>query len=106
MTETLFVQVKDKLNITWEDDATNRRIENIIKSAIPDMIHRLGIVDKDFDFSIDGSENTLFLAYCLYEWNHVINEFEDNYSKLIAQVRAKHIVEYYKNSEEFTDEQT
>ncbi len=106
MNETLLAQVKRKLNITWDDSDTTQRVNEIIASAIPDLIHRLGIPDADFDFSKAGAENTLFLAYCLYEWNHSINEFEDNYSKMIAQVRTKYEVEYYKNNSEVdTDEE-
>lgn len=106
MTETLFEQVKRKLNITWEDDETTSRLNDIIGSAIPDLIHRLGITTDDFDFAKAGAENTLFLAYCLYEWNHALNEFEDNYSKMIAQVRARYEVAQYKESEEAESEQT
>lgn len=95
MHETLYEQVKSKLNITWEDEETRNRIKRIINSAIPDMKHMLGITDDNFDFASEGVENTLFLAYCLYEWNHALNEFEDNYSKKIAQVRAKYAVNQY-----------
>ena len=95
MSGTLFNQVKRKLNITWEDDETNARVEEIIASAIPTLIHKLGITDKDFDFSVAGQENTLLLAYCLYEYNHCANEFDDNYHNEIAQVQDKHAVAYY-----------
>lgn len=104
MALTLLEQVKDKLNITWEDEDTVRRIDSIIASAIPDLIHKLGITDSDFDFSVNGSENTLFLAYCLYEWNHILNEFEDNYASMIAQVKDKHAVQQYLESEESESE--
>lgn len=97
---TLYEQVKGKLNITWEDEETAARVNKIINSAIPDLIHRLGITDSNFDFAADGAENTLFLAYCLYEWNHALNEWEDNYSKMIAQVRARHEVAQYMEREE------
>lgn len=92
---TLFSQVKRKLNITWDDEETTARIEEIIDSAIPDLIHKLGITDSDFDFSIAGAENTLMLAYCLYEWNHALSDFDLNYERMIAQVRAQHEVAYY-----------
>lgn len=105
MLEILINQVKRKLNITWEDDDTNARVEDIINSAIPDLIHRLGITDPDFDFSAAGLENTLFLAYCLYEWNNATNEFEDNYHKEIATVQAKHAVKQYLESEGTQGEQ-
>lgn len=93
--ETLFGQVKRKLNVTWEDDDTTARIEEIIASAIPDLKHKLGITGDDFDFSAAGTENFLFLNYCLYEWNHSLPEFDDNYANTIAQCRAKHEVNNY-----------
>lgn len=99
MTEALYEQVKRKLNITWEDSDTSARIMDIIYSAIPDLLHKLGITDPDFDFSAAGPENKLFLAYCLYEWNHAANEFDDNYHNDIATVRAKHEVADYLKSE-------
>ena len=98
MTERLIKQVKRKLNITWDDEDTNARVEDIIQSAIPDLIHRLGIADPDFDFSEPGAENTLFLAYCLYEFNHSLHDFADNYANQIAQVRARYEVMQYEDS--------
>ena len=93
--QALYHQVKRKLNITWEDEETTERIGEIIASAIPDLMHKLGIVDADFDFSLPGIENVLFLNYCLYEWNHAMAEFDLNYERLIAQARAKNDVAYY-----------
>ena len=104
MTENLFKQVKRKLNITWDDEETTARINDIMKSAHPDLIHRLGITDETFDFGVEGMENTLFLAYCLYEWNHALNEFESNYANMIATVRAKHEVAQFLASEEIASE--
>lgn len=95
MNATLFTQVKRKLNITWQDDDTEARLEDIINSAIPTMKHKLGIAETSFDFSVQGAENTLFLAYCLYEWNHSANEFDVNYANEIAQIRAKYEVAHY-----------
>lgn len=104
MLDKLIEQVKRKCNITWEDEETTSRLNDIINSAIPDLSHKLGITDNNFDFSVAGTENTLFLAYCFYDWNNVLNEFEDNYSKMIAQVRNKYAVELYLASEEITNE--
>jgi hypothetical protein len=101
--ETLLAQVKRKLNITWEDDDTTARVEEIMESAIPDLKHKLGIVEDDFDFSQPGTERNLFLSYCLYEWNHSLPEFDDNYSNIIAQCRAKHEVRNHVNSGVITD---
>lgn len=104
MNDKLIKQVKRKLNITWNDDDTNSRVEEIILSAILDLNHKLGIADPDFDYSEPGAENLLFLAYCLYEFNHCLNEFDDNYSNLVAQTRARHEVEHYLETEVASDE--
>lgn len=90
----LLGQIKRKLNITWEDADTNARLEDLINSAIPTLKKKLGIVGN-FDFSSEGQENNLFKNYCLYEYNHCVNEFDDNYANEIAQVRAEHEVQNY-----------
>lgn len=92
--DLLLEQVKRKLNITWEDDDTTDRITEIIESAIPTLKHKLGIYDSDFDFAASGMENMLFKNYCLYEWNHCVNEFDDNYANDIAVVQAYWDVKY------------
>lgn len=93
---TLIEQVRRKLNITWHDEDTDKRVEEIIASATPTMIHRLGIADASFDFATPGLENTLFLAYCLYAFNHVENEFAGNYADDIAMCQAKHDVAHFR----------
>lgn len=96
---SLIDQVKRKLDITWSDEDTDRRLKDIIDSASPILQHKLGIADKSYDFSLPGIENNLFLAYCLYEWNHTANEFDINYANEIAQCQAKNEVAYYKSLE-------
>lgn len=96
----LIDQVKRKLNITWDDEETDRRVADIVASAEPIMKRKLGIsADATYDFSIAGPENMLFLALCLYEWNHSANEFDDNYANEIAQCRAIHEVKYFLETE-------
>ena len=90
---TLIEQVRRKLNITWDDADTTARVEEIIASATLDLEHKLGVAD--FDFSQAGMENLLFMNHCLYEWNHALEDFDLNYARMIAQVRAKHEVKAY-----------
>lgn len=91
MSDALKQQVKRKLNITWSDEDTDARVEDIVNAAQPIMRHKLGLADG-FDFSAPGQENTLFLAWCLYEWNHAAHEFDGNYLGDILQVRQMHEV--------------
>ncbi len=96
---SLIDQVKRKLDITWVDEDTDRRVADIVDSATPVLKHRLGITEPEFDFSKAGLENMLFLALCLYEWNHSANEFWNNYADDIATCQAMHEVAYYKAKE-------
>ena len=92
MTEALLQQVRRKLNITWSDPDTDNRVSDIANQAKSVMLFKLGITDDAFDFSEAGIENVLFLAYCLYLYNHCENEFDDNYLGMILQARSKHEV--------------
>ena len=92
MTEALLLQVKRKLNITWNDTDTDNRVSDIIEAAKSVMSFKLGITDTAFDYSVAGIENVLLLAYCLYLYNHCENEFDENYKALILQARSKYEV--------------
>lgn len=101
MSELLTNQVKRKLNITWEDEDTNARVDDIMSSVGPWLVHKLGLTDKEYDFSKPGTERDLFLSCCLYEWEHIPrDEFEENYKHTIADVRAIHSVEHYLKQQE------
>ena len=88
----LIDSVKRKLNITWSDEDTDGRVMDVMEDAAPNLRHRLGITDENFDFNKPGQERTLFLALCLYLWNHSEDAFPVNYSEAIAQCRAVHTV--------------
>lgn len=105
MSELLTKQVKRKLNITWDDEDTNARVEDIMGSVGPWLVHKLGITDAAYDFSAPGTERDLFLACCLYEWNHIPrDEFEENYKRTIADVRAQYEVKHYLEVQASEDE--
>lgn len=104
MMELLTKLVKRKLNITWEDEETNARVDEIMSDVDPYLRHKLG-VSAEFDFSNSGTERSLFLSCCLYEWNHIPrDEWEENYKRTIANLRARYEVEdYLKRQEASTD---
>ena len=88
----LIQQVKRKLNITWSDEDTDANVLDIMESAAVILRRKLGIKDESFDFSAPGAENLLFRAYCLYDYNHRAEEFDENYANDIAQTRDKHLL--------------
>ena len=94
MSGTLFDLVKGKLNITWSDEDTDAEINRIIEDGQVEMRRKLG-TPESYDFTIEGQERKLFLSWCLYEWNHASNEFDENYLNDILQVRQKYEVMEY-----------
>ena len=94
MSGTLFDLVKGKLNITWSDEDTDSEINRIIEDGQVEMRRKLG-TPESYDFTIEGQERKLFLSWCLYEWNHASNEFDENYLNDILQVRQKYEVMEY-----------
>lgn len=81
--------VKRKLNITWNDTDTDARITQIIEDGKSEIIDKAGITDPGFDFSKPSQERKLLLAYCFYEWNHALDEFQINYAEDILQARER-----------------
>lgn len=98
MTDELLEAVKRKLNITWSDDETDARVKDIYDSAVPVIRHKIGLPDT-YTFEEVGQERMLLLSYCLYEWNHVANEFDNNYANEILQLRKKWEVKDFQETE-------
>lgn len=93
-TETLLEAVRSKLNITWSDTDTEKRINEILENGKVTLRHKCGIPDT-YDFEEPGQERNTLLSWCLYEWNHASNEFDQNYSNDVLQLRQKWEVKGY-----------
>lgn len=96
----LFEQLKRELRITWDVEATNTEINNIIDNAEGYLNHLLGAV---IDYTVSGIENMLFVAYCAYVWNDCESEFEDAYMRDILRCRAKYEVKAYEEENSGTE---
>ena len=94
--DKLLQEVKDHLNITWDEEETNRKIERIIKDAIATLNWKLG---AKIDYSEEeGQEHNLLLDYCMYAYNQCTNEFDNNYFNEIMQIRQQYEVIQYEQS--------
>lgn len=95
MNEELEYLVRRKLNITWNDPTTDARVHDIMDDVTPYLEHKLG-VGAGYDFTAPGTERSLYLSCCLYEWDHIPrDEWEANYARTIANVQARHTVAAY-----------
>lgn len=88
----LMQELKDILNITWDEEETDRKLERIINDAKNILDWKLG---SKIDYSTPGLEHNLFLNYCMYAYNNCTNEFDDNYFNEIMQIRQKYEVLAY-----------
>ncbi|WP_199867123.1 phage head-tail connector protein, partial [Paraclostridium sordellii] len=64
MDKRLLQELKEHLNITWDEEETNRKLERIINDAILTLNWKLG---ANIDYS-EGQEHNLFLNYCMYAY--------------------------------------
>lgn len=94
MDKRLLQELKEHLNITWDEEETNRKLERIINDAILTLNWKLG---ANIDYS-EGQEHNLFLNYCMYAYNNCTNEFDSNYFNEIMQLRQKYeVINYEEN---------
>lgn len=88
-------KVRRKLRVTYRDDEIDERIDEIMEQADADLRSMLAITERSFTFENGGTEQALFLAYCFYEWNDALDDFEANYAEKIAKCRDRWLaVEY------------
>ena len=85
-------ECRQHLNITWEDDETDAKVIGEILDAEVTMNHKLG---AEIDYTQNGQEHRLFLAYLLFLHNDCQNEFDKAYGGEILQVRHKYEVRKY-----------
>ena len=93
--DSLLQDLKDKFNITWDEEDTERKLNMIIEDAKLTLNYKLGY---SIDYSKEGIEHSLFLNYCMYAYNNCINEFDDNYFNEIMQIRQMYEVINYEES--------
>lgn len=88
-------KVRRKLRVTYRDDEVDERIDEIMKQADADLRSMLAITERSFTFEDGGTEQALFLAYCFYEWNDALDDFEVNYAEKIAKCRDRWLAVAY-----------
>lgn len=100
--EELEALARNKCRITWHDDETDARVKGIVENAAYYLHHKLGIPGETSPdvFLEPGATRMLFENRCLYEWNDVADEFEENYKREILTERHRYEVEAARIEEE------
>jgi hypothetical protein len=96
----LLADVKNQLNITWDDDATDNKIRGLIAAASVYLNSKGGAV---LDYERDGFPRTLLMEYVRYARDEALDVFENNYTSLILAMQNERAVTAYVESAEQTE---
>lgn len=80
----LLADIKNYLNITWEDPATDQKITGIIEDGIIYLDLKRG---APADYTVPGLPRTLLKDYARYARDSALDVFENNYQALILGMR-------------------
>ena len=82
----LLADVKNYLNITWDDLATDERIRGLIASATADLDDYAG---EELDYMSDGLPRTLMMDHVRYARDEALDVFENNYRTQLVRLRNR-----------------
>lgn len=84
--------VKRKLNITWDDEVTDKRVDDVIETAGAALGRAIGL-DIGSAESMDALARPdlagLLANACFYEWSNALDEFWLNYADEIQRARLE-----------------
>ena len=92
MCEALLADVKNYLNITWDDQATDLKISSLIKNGIAYLNLKRG---EPADYTAAGLPRTLLFDFVRYARDDALDVFENNYLSLIVAMRNESLVKSY-----------
>lgn len=93
--EGLLDDVKNYLNITWEDEATDNKISGLIASG---MVYINAKYGEEADYTKDGMPRTLLMEYVRYARDSALDVFENNYLSLLIGMQNEKAVDKYVES--------
>lgn len=98
--EALLSDVKNYLDITWNDESTDRKVRGIIAAGMVYVNKKLG---EPADFESDGFPRTLLMEYARYARDSALDVFENNYQSMILAMQNDRKVSAYVESTAATE---
>lgn len=93
----LLAEIKNSLDITWEDEATDKKIQNFTALGMAYLDNKLG---EPGDYSAPGFPRLLLFEYVRYARDAALDVFENNYLSLIMAMQNERGVTRYVESAE------
>lgn len=88
----LLDDVKNYLNITWNDAATDANVRGYIASGMVYLNLKYG---AEADYTADGMPRTLLMEYVRYARDSALDVFETNYQALLLGMQNERLVNEY-----------
>lgn len=82
-------ELKAYLDITWSDNATDKKVQGVASRAAHIISSYAGV---SIDWEADGLALQLFLDCGRYIWNNAYEDFETNFMSELIALRAKYEV--------------
>lgn len=94
--EGLLEDVKNYLDITWDDEDTYNKLSGIIARGIKYID---GIAGKEMDYTNEDKPKELLLDYCRYVRSNALDQFKINYiSELLTLQMVEEVADYEANN--------
>lgn len=90
--EQLLPEVKNYLNITWDDEAEDRKVSGFIADAMFYLDDKAG---EECDYIEPGYPRTLLMEHCRYHRDSALDVFETNYRAQILAMQNNEKVKRY-----------
>lgn len=88
----LLEDVKNHLDITWEDQATDKKLDGLIRSGMQYLNDKAG---EQIDYSWPCEGRTLLMEYVRYARDGAMDVFENNYRHLLlAMQNNRKVMDY------------
>ena len=88
----LLEDIKNSLDVTWEDEATDRKYSGLIASGMRYLNDKAG---EEMDYMEDGEGLTLLREYVRYARDGALDVFENNYLHLLLSMQNNRKVTAY-----------
>lgn len=97
----LTAEIRNYLDITWEDEQTDLKIAGIISRA-EDILN--GYAGEDLEYADGSEERQLLFDLVRYIYNHAYEDFKVNFADELIMIRAKYKTESLEDTEDGTAE--
>ena len=88
----LLQTVKNRLDITWSDTATDGKLTLMIENGIAELDFLSGVSN---DYTQAGKAQSLLFAYVMYDLANCLDDFKTNYqSEIIAFINQAKVNAY------------